>query len=74
MHDVWKAREDAIALSNHDPLESMRRHGFPLEHWVNLQHLLADELLQLLFSHTTKTFFAGTQWWLIGLKTEYGIC
>ena len=56
VHDVWKAREDAIALSNHDPL----RHGFPLEHWVK-----ADELLQ-----TYDTLFAsgGNR----SSKTEYG--
>ena len=40
-----KLHEDAIALSNHDPL----RHGFPLEHWVK-----ADELLQ-----TYDTLFAS---------------
>ena len=28
VHDVWKAREDAISLSNTDPLN----HGFPLPH------------------------------------------
>jgi hypothetical protein len=38
VRDVWKAREDAISLSNHDPL----RHGFPLEHWAKADKLLAE--------------------------------
>jgi hypothetical protein len=37
VHEVWKAREDAIKLSNENPLY----HGFTLEGWV-----YADEMLQ----------------------------
>jgi len=38
VHDVWKAREDAISLSNTDPLN----HGFPLPHWEKADELLAN--------------------------------
>ena len=37
VHEVWKAREDAIKLSNENPLY----HGFTLEGWV-----YADSMLQ----------------------------
>lgn len=38
VYEVWKAREDAIALSNQDPL----RHGFELEHWLEADKLLTE--------------------------------
>jgi hypothetical protein len=56
VHDVWKAREDAISLSNTDPLN----HGFPLPHWEK-----ADELLA---KYDTLFASGGNR----SSKTEYG--
>jgi hypothetical protein len=56
VHDVWKAREDAISLSNTDPLN----HGFPLPHWDK-----ADELLA---KYDTLFASGGNR----SSKTEYG--
>ncbi len=56
VHDVWKAREDAISLSNTDPLN----HGFPLQHWEK-----ADELLA---KYDTLFASGGNR----SSKTEYG--
>ena len=56
VHEVWKAREDAIKLSNENPLY----HGFTLEGWV-----YADEMLQ---HYDTLMCFGGNR----SGKTEFG--
>lgn len=53
---VWRIREDAIAMSNEDPLT----HGFPLGHWT-----AADDLL---YRYDTLFVSGGNR----SSKTEYG--
>ena len=57
VRDVWKAREDAIALSASNPLE----HGFELESWANARESLkaVDSLIISGGNRSSKTEFSA---------------